>query len=668
MPRLEQHLRCNTHMKKTLLLILAFAATTFAFAAKIYVNPGHGGWGSNDRPMGTISYPPLSSTGRPDTLGFYESNTNMWKAYYLREKLQAAGHTVVMSHTKCGTSPALTTIAAEAQHSGADYFISIHSNALQEGATTNYPSLWFRGKTGNDYAKGSLNMAKTMWPLLFDIHQQGMEYNSTWSLEKPGIYADISQWGSSSTSYIDGVGYTGYYGVLKHGIPGYISEGYFHTYQPARHRALNPDWCCQEGLRYFRGIQAYFGKTGESKGYIMGYVRTKDKEINQTYYTGRKANDIYMPINGAKVYLTNANGDTIMTNCYNYVARMLKNQKCYTTDNNYNGVFVYENLAPGTYTITVRANGYKKYTQSIIVTADKTSYAQVFLTTGTDDDDNTDPTPTPGGDTNAANLNPFAYGLTAELNADSTQVTLLWWLNAPAATVKIIFNDGEKDYVVRDYKNVPVDGYKDVIQTSVLPRGKQLTWRVDVTGAAVTQPTFVNNSVKLYSPTSIDIDNNPENDNFGTVFVVEGMPNAKDNSNYSNYISYVDGAGLYILNPDGKARRMPNQGDKIRYGYNGGRVKQTRPYFNGTASGGYSPYRVRVSDDGRIFVSSMSPDGQILWEADPYVFSHPNAADWQERAVVGWSRVMAVENENTYMATKKRNCSHTYCGIYSLYY
>ena len=666
MPHLEQHLRCNTHMKKTLLLILAFAATTIAFAAKIYVNPGHGGWGSNDRPMGTISYPPLSSTGRPDTLGFYESNTNMWKAYYLREKLQAAGHTVVMSHTKCGTSPALTTIAAEAQHSGADYFISIHSNALSEGATTNYPSLWFRGKTGNDYAKGSLNMTKTMWPLLFDIHQQGMEYNSTWSLEKPGIYADISQWGSSSTSYIDGVGYTGYYGVLKHGIPGYISEGYFHTYQPARHRALNPDWCCQEGLRYFRGIQAYFGKTGESKGYIMGYVRTKDKEINQTYYTGRKANDIYMPINGAKVYLTNANGDTIMTNCYNYVARMLKNQKCYTTDNNYNGVFVYENLAPGTYTITVRANGYKKYTQSIIVTADKTSYAQVFLTTGTDDD-NTDPTPTPGGDTNAANLNPFAYGLTAELNADSTQVTLLWWLNAPAATVKIIFNDGEKDYVVRDYKNVPVDGYKDVIQTSVLPRGKQLTWRVDVTGAAVTQPTFVNNSVKLYSPTSIDIDNNPENDNFGTVFVVEGMPNAKDNSNYSNYISYVDGAGLYILNPDGKARRMPNQGDKIRYGYNGGRVKQTRPYFNGTASGGYSPYRVRVSDDGRIFVSSMSPDGQILWEADPYVFSHPNAADWQERAVVGWSRVMAVENENTYMATKKRNCSHTYCGIYSLY-
>ena len=1142
-------------MKKTLLLTIALVATSLAFAAKIYVNPGHGTWGANDRNMATITH------ALGDTTGFYESNTNMWKAYYLREKLQGAGHTVVMSHTKCGTSPALTTIAAEAQHAGADYFISIHSNALEDGKTTNYPSLWFRGKTGNDYASGSLSRAKTMWPLLFEIHNQGMEHHSNWSLSNPGIYADISQWGSSSISYIDGVGYTGYYGVLKHGIPGYISEGYFHTYQPARHRALNPDWCRQEGLRYFRGIQAYYGKAGETKGYIMGYIRTKDKQINQTNYTGRAGNDVYMPINGAKVYLTNSAGDTIMTNCYHYVDRMLKNQKCYTTDNNYNGVFVYEDLTPGTYTITVRANGYKKYTQNITVTADKTSYTEVFMTSGTDteeeDNNTTDPTPTPDGSTdpgfdgteaaNATGMNPYAYGLYHEMNADSTEITLRWWLNAPATSVKIVFNDGTKDYVMRSYTNVAVDGYKDVIQTSLLPRGKRLTWRVDVTGAGfknatkigkeyyffrptsvdtddnpesanfgriicnegyneikgksgtgsagaystyksyslgagiyefdakfdfvkghnggntfktyredltaqkstaphrlriaddgrvfatsfnggdawggkvmwlvdaaldswspafgysyinttssnlvtsdgyyiaapnvgfdvqgggsnlrilmlsatqaytssdekafrcyeyawgnktnwstaptkkwfdgnsanncngtyrvinhygaqvqfdgkggiwmcqyrgsatntnpslvyydkdgvyrfhevmnnrsgggfrfnkdftrviisggngtngeatvytvsndangyptkltkeftiamglgssicdyawdyadniyavshtaeklvayalphsngrvVSTPaaskyaftlaelpepepepgvmaegmnpfayglssslnadstkltinytlnaaatevnvvvlagdkvlttvaaegltkgthsleipttdfpkessiswrvdvkgaefkkmTFVDNSVKLFRPTSVDIDNNPENENFGTVFCVEASPTAQNNATYANYISYADGAGLYVLNADGSARRMPNQGDKVRYGYNGGRVKQTVQYFEGTRAG-YSPYRVRVSDDGRIFITSMTPDGNVLWEADPLVFSRPDAADWQERAVAGWTRVLSAENENTYMATEKRNCSHTYCGIYGLY-
>ena len=96
-----------------------------------------------------------------------------------------------------------------------------------------------------------------------------MEYNSSWSLTNPGFYADISFWGSSSTTTIDGVNYTGYYGVIRHGIPGYIVEGYFHTYEPARHRALNPDWCRQEGLRHYRGIAAKFGTPAETKGYII---------------------------------------------------------------------------------------------------------------------------------------------------------------------------------------------------------------------------------------------------------------------------------------------------------------------------------------------------------------------------------------------------------------
>ena len=290
-------------MKKHVLLLVAICATTLAFAAKIYVNPGHGTWGSNDRNMATITH------ALGDTLGFYESNTNMWKCYYLREKLQKAGHTVVMSHTACGYSPVLSTVAAEAQRSGATYFISVHSNANADGDKVNYPAYFYRGTTGNDYSSGSINRINKAWPYCFDIHHQGMEHNSSYSLTKVGLYADITFWsGKSSTSTIDGVSYTGYYGVLRHGIPGYLIEGYFHTYQPARHRALNPEWCRQEGLRHYRGIAAWYGTAAETKGYIMGYVRTKEKEINQTNYTGRAGNDIYMPINGAKVYLTNASG------------------------------------------------------------------------------------------------------------------------------------------------------------------------------------------------------------------------------------------------------------------------------------------------------------------------------------------------------------------------
>ena len=375
-------------MKKTLLFFLALVATTLAFAAKIYVNPGHGSWGANDRNLATITH----AIG--DTTGFYESNTNLWKCLYLTEKLRAAGHTVEMSHTKCGVSPELSVVAAEAQRSGADYFISVHSNAHSEGSTTNYPAYFYRGTTGNDYASGSINRIKKAWPYCFDIHNQGMEHHSNYSLTNVGLYADITfQGGNYGTTTIDGVTYTGYYGVLRHGIPGYLIEGYFHTYQPARHRALSPEWCRQEGLRHYRGIAAWYGNAPETKGYIMGYIRTKDKQINQTYYTGRAGNDIYMPINGARVYLTNAAGDTIMTNCYNYVKRYLSNQDYYTTDHNYNGIFVFENLTPGTYTYSVHKSGYADAKGTLTVTANNTTYTTIYMTagTGTDADDNIAP-------------------------------------------------------------------------------------------------------------------------------------------------------------------------------------------------------------------------------------------------------------------------------------
>ena len=369
--------------------ILCVAASSFA--AKIYVNPGHGSWNTaNCRNMKTINYQTYG-----DTLGFWESNTNMWKCYALQEKLVAAGHTVKMSRTKSGGTSQqsnsqydkkLSVIAMESENWGSDYFISVHSNAAGTddygNAYVNYPSYFYRGTMSrpNHYpkVKNSDKMALAAWPLTFLIHDNGMEFYSYWSMTNPGIYGDITQMGSSSTVN----GYTGYFGVLKHGDPGYLVEGYFHVYSPARHRAMNPDWCRQEGIRHYRGIQAWYGNTKkETKGYIMGYIRTKEKTLTHNLYKG-KGNDVYHPINGAKVVLRNSKGEVIKTDCYRHVARKLKNQDYYTTDHQYNGVFVYENLEPGEYSMSVHASGYKDYTAKITVTADKTSYTEIFLTAG----------------------------------------------------------------------------------------------------------------------------------------------------------------------------------------------------------------------------------------------------------------------------------------------
>ena len=377
-------------MKRYLFSFIALlSVVASAFAARIYVNPGHGSWNTaNCRNMRTINY---QSYG--DTLGFWESNTNMWKCYALYDKLIAAGHTVKMSRTKSGGTSQqsdsqydkkLSVIAKECESWGADYFISVHSNAASAdsygNAYVNYPSYFYRGTMSrpnhNPYVKNSDKMALAAWPHTFIIHDNGMEFKSYWSMSNPGIYGDITQMGSSSTVN----GYTGYFGVLKHGDPGFLVEGYFHVYSPARHRAMNPDWCRQEGIRHYRGIQAWFSGAAEKKGYIMGYIRTK-KAFSHNFYKG-KNNDQYLPINGAKVVLRNSKGEVIKTDCYRHVARRLKNQSYYTTDHQYNGVFVYENLEPGEYTMYVHASGYKDYTAKITVTADKTSYTEIFLTEG----------------------------------------------------------------------------------------------------------------------------------------------------------------------------------------------------------------------------------------------------------------------------------------------
>ena len=355
-------------MKKLLLSIFALCSLLMtASAAKIYINPGHGSWHANCRNMLLVNIPHYN-----DTLGFYESNTNLWKGLFLEKKLLGAGYQVKMSRRYSGGTneqensqydKALHVIGAESQAYGSDYFISIHSNAHQDGAVTNYPLFIHKGYDGSESNSGSIWGEKILWTHHYEIWQQGQEHNS------------YPNYNNNNKNIRGGMSMNGWdYGVLRTQYrPGTLVEGYFHTYQPGRHRAMQPDWCRQEGLRYFRGFTEMYGTAKDTKGYIMGYIRTKDKQINQTNYTGRSANDIYYPINGARVVLRNAKGELVKTDPYKYVARDFVSQPIYTTDGYYNGVFVYDDLAPGKYKIYVHCKGYKDLVQEVTVTAHATT-------------------------------------------------------------------------------------------------------------------------------------------------------------------------------------------------------------------------------------------------------------------------------------------------------
>ena len=394
-------------MKKILLLAVAAIMAVGAMQAKdadelrIYLNPGHGSWGPNDRPMATIPYP-MTETGRPDTCGFYESNTNLWKVLKLGETLENMGvshDNIVYSRVKNGPYPyvagaedaeiynkPLGVISEEAEEGNFDMFISVHSNAHVDGTSTNYPLYLYRGYdqgvtgsltsningqditvtyTGNA-VEGSWDMCNVNW----DYHYMSeIDPQSYYSLTSKNLRGDISfQGGDGSVSQrSNGNYYGGYYGVLKHGVPGFLVEGYFHTYQPARHRALNMDYCHQEGVRIARGVCEYFNLTPESTGYIMGTVKDMhEKIVNNLFNYAANTNDQWLPLNGAVVTLMKDGAEVAS----------------YTVDNNYNGIFFFGGLEPGNYTLDATIDGYKPLLDEykpVTVTANATSYPLLYL-------------------------------------------------------------------------------------------------------------------------------------------------------------------------------------------------------------------------------------------------------------------------------------------------
>ena len=397
-------------MKKYILLFATALLAVSMSAAdltdkRIYINPGHGSFGPNDRPCATIPYPNLSSTGMPDTCGSYESNTDLWKCLYLGKKLKAAGATVFYSRTECGPWPYakvdgqypdytyanyqalpdytkynrnLSEICEEVDANNVDFFISVHSNAATEGSNTNYPLVIYRGKDDssittdegvNCYVAGSREKAEAIWPYRYSIMASGIDPASAYSMTNKNVRGDISFYGSASNRTGKNGSYRGHLGVLKHGASGFLVEGFFHTYQPARHRALNHDYCHQEGLAYYRGIVDYYKADPETVGYVMGTVKDLHRKMSHSLYNyAPKTNDQWVPCNGAVVTLKKGGVE---------VAK-------YNVDTLYNGIFVFENLVPGDdYTLDATCEGYKPLTDdqkvSFSVKANETTYPMIFL-------------------------------------------------------------------------------------------------------------------------------------------------------------------------------------------------------------------------------------------------------------------------------------------------
>ena len=243
-------------------------------------------------------------------------------------------------------------------------------------------------------------------------------------------------------------------------------------------------------------------------------------------------------------------------------------------------------------------------------------------------------------------LNPFAYNLYTT-QEDDGRIALHFFLNANAdrVLVRLIDEKGNK-YLLRDYprkdsdKNyVPYndDGFKTIItkediDSLNLPLNGTYTWEVEVNGNSVDAPTELPMSYGFYHPSSVDIDNNPENESFGLIIANEAMHKVTTMVGatvgsagipYSEYASYKTGAGIYAFTPAFEAIKNGSN-----YGFNGGNqfdLLNAAGVSTGSATAAaYAPRRVRFSEDGRLFVTSLNPitndnkdRNAYLWEVNP---------------------------------------------------
>ena len=199
---------------------------------KICLDPGHGGQGH------------ISDYKRGPT-GVREAEVNLQVALHLRNMLQAAGATVIMTRVDDSYID-LAKRSQIANESGAHFFISLHHNGV-DNPETNYTSTWYHGDA--DDSRQSLDLARYV--------QQGVsDALRLPSSPATGLYSD---------KLVAAAGF----GVLRlTKCPAVLCEASFLSNPQEETRLKNDDYLRNEAYGYFLGIARYVA-AGFPKGILI---------------------------------------------------------------------------------------------------------------------------------------------------------------------------------------------------------------------------------------------------------------------------------------------------------------------------------------------------------------------------------------------------------------
>ncbi len=336
--------------KSVLMALAAVLAVNTATAQQphVYINPGHGGYDSDDRNM--VIYP----FSQGDSAGSWESKSNLRKGLALQEILQKKGYKTSISRVTNTTADdlALSTIVALCNQSGADVFYSIHSNATGTSAVNNFPMVFYRGYTGSPQVANADVLAADLEPYLYASQSTVWTHNyQIW-----GDWSFRPEWGTQG------------YGVLRgNRAVANLSEGSFHDYIPEAYRLLGLQYCWMEGWNISLGADKYFDRLGYfSQGVVSGNVR--DDRIKRLQENPQPfivyGDDNLMPIHNATVRLLDDNGTEVQRTM---------------TDTLRNGIYTFKYVNPGTYTVEVSEPSHFTQTATVTVNANGSTYQNFYL-------------------------------------------------------------------------------------------------------------------------------------------------------------------------------------------------------------------------------------------------------------------------------------------------
>ena len=331
-------------MRKINFIIIILLAVSFIKAQslsgiKLCIDPGHGGHNeANDRHV----MPP----------DFWESESNFGKALHAREILQSLGATVILTRNGNSDSDDISLSARDAiaNANNVDYFHSIHSNATGTANRVNFPLILFRGYDSAPVFPQSKVFANIVFTKIRECR------SGTWSNSNTYVRGDFDfyDWKDDNGNPLG-------LGVLRYlQMPGTLSEGSFHDYIPEAWRLKNSEYQRHEAWAITRAFLDHFNAGQLTTGVVAGILRDQSETVPSSYQPLSGTNDNKKPLNFVKVTLTPGN-------------------LVYNGDDQNNGYYFFDNVAPGQYKLYFEAEDYAKDSATVTVTAHKSVFADKLM-------------------------------------------------------------------------------------------------------------------------------------------------------------------------------------------------------------------------------------------------------------------------------------------------